>query len=104
MEENVSEIYEFIKVFHTKIEYFQSHTLPRTLSKEKEQREKTTIISFANIESLDLECTRMCDESTYIWTHLTMNLEMKEIEDKVRSVQEKARQANESIKSLPAVK
>jgi hypothetical protein len=54
--------------------------MPGTPPEEKEQRERTTTTSVENIKSLDQECVRLCDESTHIWTQLTMNPELKEIE------------------------
>jgi hypothetical protein len=96
MEEHVSNIGEVIKGFRSKIEDFESHTVPRTPPEEREQRENLMHASFANIKILEQECTRMCDESIHIWTQLIMNPKLKEIEDKIRSTQEKAHQANET--------
>jgi hypothetical protein len=103
MEEQVSNIGEVIKGFCTKIEDLESCTVPGTPPEEREQREKTMQTSVAKIKILEQECTRMCDESTHIWTQLTMNPELKVMEDKIRSVQEKAHQENESINTLPPV-
>jgi hypothetical protein len=64
-------------------------TTPGTPPEEKEQRDKTTITSVASIKSLGEECVRLCEESTWIWTQLTVNPELKEIEERVRSAQEK---------------
>jgi hypothetical protein len=85
MEEQVSIIYEVIKGFHTNIEDLESCTMPGTPPEKKEQREMTTKTSVENIESLDQECTKLCDESTHIWMQLMMNPKLKEIEDRIRN-------------------
>jgi hypothetical protein len=61
-------------------------TTPGTPPEEKEKRDKTTITSVTSIKSLGEECVRLCEESTWIWTQLMVNLELKEIEERVRSV------------------
>jgi hypothetical protein len=70
---------------------------------EKEQRDKISITSIAIIKSLSEECARLCQESTLIWTQLTLNLKLKEIEERVISAQEKVHKASEIINTLPPV-
>jgi predicted nucleic acid-binding Zn-ribbon protein len=84
LEEQVSKIREVIKGFHTRIEDLESHTTPGTPPEEKAQRERTTMTSVASIKSLDEECTKLCEESTQIWTNLMEDPEMKVVEARLR--------------------
>jgi hypothetical protein len=79
----------------------EAHTTPCTPTKEKEQRDKTTITSIKINKSLGEECERLCEESTHIWRQLMVNPKMKEIKERVRSGQGKAQKSNERINTLP---
>jgi hypothetical protein len=103
LEEQVSNIKEVIKGFHTRIKDLESCTTPGTPPEEKEERERTTMTTVASIKRLEEECTKLCEESTQIWKNMMEDPEMKVVEARLRDAQEKAQKASENISTLPPV-
>jgi hypothetical protein len=64
------------------------HVVTETSLEEREQRERTTQKLVEKIKILEQECIKMCDEGTHMWTKLTNNLELQELEEKIRTTQE----------------
>jgi hypothetical protein len=58
----------------------------------------------AKIKILEQECINMCNEGTCIWIELTTNPELQALEEKIRTTQEQAHQANERANTLPPTK
>jgi predicted nucleic acid-binding Zn-ribbon protein len=86
LEEQVSNIREFIKGFYTRIEDLESHTMPGTTPEEKEERERNLMTAVASIKRLEEECANLCEESTQIWTNMMDDPKMNSMESILRGV------------------
>jgi hypothetical protein len=91
------------KAYALGIEDLESCTTPRTPPEEKVERERTSMTVVASIKTLEEECTKLCEESTQIWTNLMEDPEMKVLEARLRDVQEKAQKASANISMFPLV-
>jgi hypothetical protein len=60
-EEHVSKISEVIQGFCTRIKEFEVWNTLGTPPEEKEQIERTIIISVASIKMMDEECRKICE-------------------------------------------
>jgi len=80
----VSNIGEVIKIFRTRIENLQLHSMPGTPPKERAGRERTMMTTITNIKKLEEECTKLYEESAQIWTNLVEDPKIKVVEAKLR--------------------
>jgi len=80
LEKQVSKISEIIQAFHTRIKEFEFCTTLGTPPEEKKQTSRKSITPTTSIKNMDAECTKLCKESTQLWTKLTKDLEVKVIE------------------------
>jgi predicted nucleic acid-binding Zn-ribbon protein len=101
LEEKVTKISESIQGFRAKIVDLEAHTMPSTPPEEREQWEKTTMMTMESIRSLDEECTKLYEESTQVWTQLLENAELQALEQRLQTVQEKAQKIKETMSTLP---
>jgi hypothetical protein len=85
LEKQVSKISEIIQAFHTRIKEFEVCTTLGTPPEEKKQRSRKSITSTTSIKNMDAECTKLCKESTQLWTNLTEDLTLKFIEETLRN-------------------
>jgi hypothetical protein len=84
LEEQVSNIKEFIKGFHFMIEYLESCTTPVTPPEEKVERERTTMAAVASIKRMEKECANLCEENAHIWKNMMEDPDMKVVEARIR--------------------
>jgi hypothetical protein len=88
IEEKVSKIGEAIQGFCSKIIELEAHAIPGTPPEEREKREKMVNTTVENIKSLEVECAKLCEESTKVWTRLTEDVELQEIGKKIQAAGE----------------
>jgi hypothetical protein len=85
IEEKVSKI--SVKIFKdlcSNIIELEAHAIPGTPPEEREKREKMVNTTVENIKSLEVECAKLCEESTEFWTRLTEDVELQEIGQKIQ--------------------
>jgi predicted nucleic acid-binding Zn-ribbon protein len=86
LEEQVSNIKDFIKGLYTRIEDLESRNTRGMPPEENSQRERTIMTIIENIKKLDEECTNLCEERTHIWKNLMEDSEMKSVEARLRDM------------------
>jgi hypothetical protein len=57
---------------------------------EREKREKMMTTTVENINSIEVECAKLYEENTKVWTQLTGDVELQEIGQQLQVAQDKA--------------
>ena len=86
LEEQVSNIKDFIKGLYTRIEDLESRNTWGMPPEENSQRERTIMTIIENIKKLDEECTNLCEERTHIWNNLMEDPKINSMEARLRDM------------------
>jgi hypothetical protein len=90
IEAHVSKLDESIQGFCLKIIELEAHTIPGTPLEEREKMEKMMNTTVENIKSLETESSKLCEESTEVWSRLIEDVQLQEIGQKIQALQEKS--------------
>jgi hypothetical protein len=74
---------------------------PSTPPEERDQREKTVSTTVEGIRTLEEECAKLYEDNTKVWNQLSEDVELQSIEQKLQTVQGKAKKIKETISSFP---